>query len=220
MQDVHNEPTTKCLFPGTKCIIPCWQAETSSQRQAWTIWHTCGREPGVSGLPNSCCVWCLFLDKKNERLNQIHLRTEPYYSYVMNNYVQHTYTPSFRDMIPDIPENKEVRDFLLRAPTKGLFMPLGKEVKVMQCWRCKKFGHRTGDKECPLFLAGNPRTETTLKAAYDPMYWLSVLFRTLCEYSLRKNTTTLVFFLYLSCIRSHTRTLNVMCERVTRDLVM
>jgi len=41
------------------------------------------------------------------------------------------------DCIPDLPENKEVRDFLKKAPTKGLWMPLGKEVKVMQCWRCK-----------------------------------------------------------------------------------
>jgi hypothetical protein len=29
------------------------------------------------------------------------------------------------------------------------------EVKVMKCWRCKQFGHRTGDRECPLFLQGN-----------------------------------------------------------------
>lgn len=25
----------------------------------------------------------------------------------------------------------------------------------MQCWRCKQYGHRTGDRECPLFLTGN-----------------------------------------------------------------
>lgn len=41
------------------------------------------------------------------------------------------------DVIPDRPENKEAREFLKHAPTKGLWMPLGKEVKVMQCWRCK-----------------------------------------------------------------------------------
>ena len=41
------------------------------------------------------------------------------------------------DAIPDLPENREVREFLKKAPTKGLWMPLGKEVKVMQCWRCK-----------------------------------------------------------------------------------
>lgn len=46
------------------------------------------------------------------------------------------------DTIPDLPENQEARKFLKNAPTKGLFMPLGKEVKVMQCWRCKAFGHR------------------------------------------------------------------------------
>lgn len=46
------------------------------------------------------------------------------------------------DCVPDLPENAAVREFLKRAPTKGLFMPLGKEVKVMQCWRCKAYGHR------------------------------------------------------------------------------
>ena len=29
------------------------------------------------------------------------------------------------------------------------------QVKVMQCWRCKAYGHRTGDRECPLGKAGN-----------------------------------------------------------------
>jgi hypothetical protein len=46
------------------------------------------------------------------------------------------------EAIPDRPENKAAREFLRNAPTKGLFMPLGKEVKVMQCWRCKAYGHR------------------------------------------------------------------------------
>ncbi len=39
--------------------------------------------------------------------------------------------------IPDRPENQGAIDFLKSAPTKGLWMPLGKEVKTMQCWRCK-----------------------------------------------------------------------------------
>jgi hypothetical protein len=59
------------------------------------------------------------------------------------------------DSIPDLPENAAAREFLKSAPTKGLWMPLGKEVKVMQCWRCKAFGHRTGDKECPMNKSGN-----------------------------------------------------------------
>lgn len=46
------------------------------------------------------------------------------------------------DSIPDLPENQAARNFLKQAPRKGLHMPLGKEVKVMQCWRCKAFGHR------------------------------------------------------------------------------
>ena len=46
------------------------------------------------------------------------------------------------DSIPDLPENQAARDFLKRAPKVGLHMPLGKEVKLMQCWRCKAYGHR------------------------------------------------------------------------------
>ena len=37
------------------------------------------------------------------------------------------------ECIPDLPENKDARDFLAHAPSKGLWMPLGKEVKVMKC---------------------------------------------------------------------------------------
>jgi len=48
-------------------------------------------------------------------------------------------------------------------------MPLGKQVKVMQCWRCKAYGHRTGDKECPLALSGNVKLEADRKLYEDPM---------------------------------------------------
>ena len=65
------------------------------------------------------------------------------------------YEPPPEESIPDLPENAAAREFLKKAPTKGLWMPLGKEVKVMQCWRCKAYGHRTGDKECPLSKTGN-----------------------------------------------------------------
>ncbi|XP_066412465.1 retinitis pigmentosa 9 protein isoform X1 [Molothrus aeneus] len=91
------------------------------------------------------------------------------------------------DCIPDVPGNESAREFLAHAPTKGLWMPLGKEVKVMQCWRCKRYGHRTGDKECPFFIKGNQKLEqfrveikplvitlhflfSILKAHEDPMY--------------------------------------------------
>lgn len=67
--------------------------------------------------------------------------------------------PRPEDVIPDEPQNQAAREFLKHAPTKGLWMPLGKEVKVMQCWRCKSYGHRTGDKECPFFLSGNQQAE-------------------------------------------------------------
>ncbi|XP_007887896.1 retinitis pigmentosa 9 protein [Callorhinchus milii] len=74
------------------------------------------------------------------------------------------------DCIPDLPGNEGARDFLAHAPTKGLWMPLGREVKVMQCWRCKHFGHRTGDRECPFFISGNQKLEHFRVAHEDPMY--------------------------------------------------
>jgi len=73
------------------------------------------------------------------------------------------------DSIPDLPENKEAREFLKQAPSKGLWMPLGKEVKVMQCWRCKAYGHRTGDRECPLAFSGNSKIESERQVREDPM---------------------------------------------------
>ncbi|GAB6021199.1 Retinitis pigmentosa 9 protein [Chamberlinius hualienensis] len=74
------------------------------------------------------------------------------------------------DCIPDLPENAKARDFLAHAPTKGLWMPLGKEVKVMKCWRCKTYGHRTGDKECPMFISGNLQCEQFRFSREDPMH--------------------------------------------------
>lgn len=74
------------------------------------------------------------------------------------------------DCIPAEPGNEEARTFLAHAPTKGLWMPLGKEVKVMQCWRCKRYGHRTGDRECPFFIKGNQKLEQFRVAHEDPMY--------------------------------------------------
>ncbi|XP_040044649.1 retinitis pigmentosa 9 protein [Gasterosteus aculeatus] len=74
------------------------------------------------------------------------------------------------DCIPAEPGNEAARTFLAKAPTRGLWMPLGKEVKVMQCWRCKRYGHRTGDKECPFFIKGNQKLEQFRVAHEDPMY--------------------------------------------------
>ncbi|CAG10034.1 unnamed protein product, partial [Tetraodon nigroviridis] len=74
------------------------------------------------------------------------------------------------DCIPAEPGNEDARRFLAQAPTKGLWMPLGKEVKVMQCWRCKRYGHRTGDRECPFFIKGNQKLEQFRVAHEDPMY--------------------------------------------------
>nr|XP_058152775.1 retinitis pigmentosa 9 protein isoform X1 [Dasypus novemcinctus] len=37
-------------------------------------------------------------------------------------------------------------------------------------WRCKRYGHRTGDKECPFFIKGNQKLEQFRVAHEDPMY--------------------------------------------------
>lgn len=73
------------------------------------------------------------------------------------------------DAIPDLPENSAARDFLKKAPSKGLYMPVGKEVKVMQCFRCKAYGHRTNDRECPLSKQGNILLDSERQAREDPM---------------------------------------------------
>jgi len=73
------------------------------------------------------------------------------------------------DAIPDRPENEATRKFLANAPSKGLWMPMGLEVKVMQCWRCKAYGHRTGDRECPLNQMGNVVLESERLARDDPL---------------------------------------------------
>jgi hypothetical protein len=63
------------------------------------------------------------------------------------------------DEIPDTMENRKVREFLKNVPKSGLFQPLGEEIKLMQCFRCKAFGHRATDKQCPMFTSGNPLNE-------------------------------------------------------------
>lgn len=53
------------------------------------------------------------------------------------------------DCIPDAPGNEHAREFLAHAPTKGLWMPLGKEVKVMQCeWSLFPCAIRCPDPYC------------------------------------------------------------------------
>uniref|UniRef100_H0W3K2 RP9 pre-mRNA splicing factor n=1 Tax=Cavia porcellus TaxID=10141 RepID=H0W3K2_CAVPO len=75
------------------------------------------------------------------------------------------------DCIPDVLGKEQAREFLAHALTKGLWMPLGKEVKVMQCCRCKWYGPRTGDKECPFFIKENQKLKQFRVVTHeDPMY--------------------------------------------------
>ena len=39
----------------------------------------------------------------------------------------------------------------------------------MQCWRCKQYGHRTGDRECPLNESGNLENEAARRMLEDPL---------------------------------------------------
>ncbi len=51
------------------------------------------------------------------------------------------------DSVPDYPQNAVVRDFLKKAPVKAGKVALGEGVVLNQCWRCKLYGHRTGEKK-------------------------------------------------------------------------
>ncbi|XP_049570428.1 retinitis pigmentosa 9 protein-like isoform X2 [Orcinus orca] len=58
------------------------------------------------------------------------------------------------DCIPDVPGSEHAREFLAHAPTKGLWMPLGKEVKVMQSWDMNSSGNKDnfeGSNSRPFF---------------------------------------------------------------------
>jgi len=90
--------------------------------------------------------------------------------------------PKPEDAIPDTPENKAAREMVRMTATTGLRAPLGKEMKIMQCWRCGSYGHRTGDRDCPLFLSGSAIIEDFHKRHEDPMseacFFLSLGFLT------------------------------------------
>lgn len=40
----------------------------------------------------------------------------------------------------------------------------------MQCWRCKAYGHRTGDKECPMRMSGNQKSEKLIQVSSSSCY--------------------------------------------------
>lgn len=43
-------------------------------------------------------------------------------------------------------------------------------------WRCKRYGHRTGDKECPFFIKGNQKLEQFRVVSTYTVVLLLVLF--------------------------------------------
>ncbi|KAK8815117.1 hypothetical protein WA556_007151, partial [Blastocystis sp. ATCC 50177/Nand II] len=72
--------------------------------------------------------------------------------------------------IPDIPENKRVRDYLRSQPLTGHGTAFGKAVKVVQCYRCKCYGHRAGDPECPYTETGDIQLELQRRIREDPLH--------------------------------------------------
>lgn len=75
---------------------------------------------------------------------------------------------SREDKIPDLPQNKAVRDFLKKAPPEAAAHAFG-GVVLSQCRRCKVYGHESGSKECPYFLTGNIESEAERQIREDPM---------------------------------------------------
>lgn len=45
----------------------------------------------------------------------------------------------------------QIHMWILRCPKTDICVPTG--------WRCKRYGHRTGDRECPFFIKGNQKLE-------------------------------------------------------------
>ncbi|CBK20454.2 uncharacterized protein [Blastocystis hominis] len=71
--------------------------------------------------------------------------------------------------IPDIPENKRVRDFLRSMPLTGHGAAFGKTIYVVQCYRCKCYGHRAGDPECKYTVTGDLNLELQSRIREDPI---------------------------------------------------
>nr|XP_009925572.1 PREDICTED: retinitis pigmentosa 9 protein [Haliaeetus albicilla] len=126
-----------------------------------------GKYEGFNSIPLKYCIFSIYLSVLSCRVT-IFLLLFSYEKPPPGLIKENEIKPE--DCIPDVPGNESAREFLAHAPTKGLWMPLGKEVKVMQCWRCKRYGHRTGDKECPFFIKGNQKLEQFRVAHEDPMY--------------------------------------------------
>ncbi|KAK8813987.1 hypothetical protein WA538_000340 [Blastocystis sp. DL] len=71
--------------------------------------------------------------------------------------------------IPDIPENKRVRDYLRSMPLTGHGAAFGKAIRVVQCYRCKCYGHRAGDPECKYTATGDFNQELQRRVREDPV---------------------------------------------------
>lgn len=74
------------------------------------------------------------------------------------------------ERIKETPENAEVKEYLQSMPEFGHGQPLGKVIKVIQCWRCKSYGHRTGDAACKYYQQGNINLEIERRIREDPMF--------------------------------------------------
>ncbi|XP_042151148.1 retinitis pigmentosa 9 protein homolog [Oncorhynchus tshawytscha] len=81
------------------------------------------------------------LNQEVQKLNHVKTYEKP------PGFSKEDYKPE--DCIPADPGNEDGRDFLAQAHTKGLWMPQGKGVKVMQCWRCSVMDTGRGTESVP-----------------------------------------------------------------------
>ena len=81
---------------------------------------------------------------------------------------------------PTLAEQVERFPWLKNAPVEGSysenievrFNPLGKQIRNVRCMRCNEWGHRSGDRECPLAGVQHPN-DAHRKKHEDPMAALS-----------------------------------------------
>ena len=78
---------------------------------------------------------------------------------------------------------------LATSPHHHTTLPPG-HTTVMQCWRCKAYGHRTGDRECPLSKSGNIVLDAERQVDFDVtklLAWKCTSYLLLFIFSINKN---------------------------------
>ena len=120
-----------------------------------------------------------------------------------------------------VQELKHRFPFLKNAPMEVFasnvqvaFHPLGKEIKNIQCIKCKQWGHEVGNKECPLFNVLRPIDEQRLLRE-DPMTAMQAVLDPLQEST---NSTTKPLNNLLSSNQRHNKSLPIYNNEQTLKL--